>query len=135
MKRLYFLLLAILSTFVLAESKEIQAQLDEAITLNVGDTATISELRVTLVSVNDDGCGRARECYWIAYRDATFQVWQGEEDLGEIALSTASREDSKRFVRVGEYYIILKDAIGYETDIDTAEFYVTKTLELYQNQY
>lgn len=134
MRRIY-LLLAILSTFALAASKEIQGQLDEAILLEVGDAAVVSDLRITLVSVNDDGCGRARECYWIAYRDATFQVWQGEQDLGEMTLSRASREDSKQFVQVGEYYLVLKNALGYETEVDTAEFYVTKTLEPYLNQY
>jgi hypothetical protein len=95
----------------------------------VGETVVIFELRISLASVNDDGCGRVIECYWIAYRDATFQVWQSEQDLGEMTLSRASREDSQRFVKVGEYYIVLKDALGYETDIDKAEFYVTKTLE------
>jgi hypothetical protein len=95
----------------------------------VGETVVISEFRITLVSVNDDGCGRVIECYWIAYRDATFQVWQGEQDLGEVTLSRASREDSRRFVKMGEYYLILTDAFGYETEIDTAEFYITKTLE------
>jgi hypothetical protein len=133
MKRIYFLTLVLLSTCAFAEDKEIQ--LGKAITLEVGETATISELHITLASVNDDGCGRARECYWIAYRDATFQVWQDEEDLGEVTLSRASREDSQQFVQVGEYYIVLKDALGYETEIDTAEFYVTKTLEPYLNQY
>jgi hypothetical protein len=135
MKRFSILVLAILSIVALAESKEIQGQLDETILLEVGDTAVVANLRVTLVNVNDDGCGRARECYWIAYRDATFQVWQGEQDLGEITLSRASREDSKPFVQLGEYYIVLKDALGYETDIATAEFYMTKTLEPYLNQY
>lgn len=73
MKQIHILVLAILSTFVLAEPKEIQGQLDEAILLEVGDITVVSGLRITLVNVNDDGCGRARECYWIAYRDATFQ--------------------------------------------------------------
>jgi hypothetical protein len=134
MKYFSILVLALLSIVVLAESKEIQGKLDEAILLEVSGTAVVSELRITLVNVNDDGCGRARECYWIQFRDATFQVWQGQEDLGEITLSTASREDSQHFVQLGEYYIVLKDALGYETEIDTAEFYVTKTLEPYINQ-
>ncbi len=135
MKRIFSLLILLtVSTFGLAEPREIQGQLDEIILLNVGDTAVVSELRITLVSVNDDGCGRARECVWIQFRDATFQVQQGQRDLGEIALSIASREDSKQFVQVGEYYIILEGALGYETDVDTAEFYVTKTLELYVNE-
>jgi hypothetical protein len=135
MKQIHFLFLAMLLTVVLAEPKEIQGQLDEAILLNVADTAVVSDLRITLVSVNDDGCGRARECYTIQFRDATFQVWQGELDLGEITLSLASREDSKQFVEVGNYYIVLENALGYETNIDTAEFFVTKTLERYTNQY
>jgi hypothetical protein len=87
------------------------------------------------VGVNDEGCGRARECYTVQFRDATFQVWQGEQDLGEMTLSKASREDSTLFVQLGDYYLVLKDALGYETEIDTAEFYVTKTLEPYLNQY
>lgn len=62
-------------------------------------------------------------------------IWQGEQDLGEMTLSRASREDSTPFVQLGEYYLVLKDALGYETDVDTAEFYVTKTLEPYLNQY
>jgi hypothetical protein len=132
MKRIYLLVLVILFTFVIAE--EIQGQLDEAILLEVSGTAVVSELRITLVNVNDDGCGRARECYTVQFRDATFQVWQGEEDLGEITLSTASRKDSKQFIEVGEYYIVLEDVLGYETEIDTAEFFVTKTLEPYLNQ-
>jgi hypothetical protein len=134
MKQIYFLFLAMLLTLVLAEPKEIQGKLDEAILLEVSGTAVVSELRITLVNVNDDGCGRARECYTVQFRDATFQVWKGQEDLGEITLSTASREDSKPFVQLGEYYIVLKDALGYETEIDTAEFYITKTLEPYLNQ-
>jgi hypothetical protein len=37
-------------------------------------------------------------------------IWQGQADLGEITLSTASRENSHRFINAGEYYIVLKDA-------------------------
>jgi hypothetical protein len=134
MKRFSMLVLTTLSIFALAESKEVQGNLDEVILLEVGDIAVISDFRITLVSVNDDGCGRARECVWIQFNDAIFQVWQGEQDLGEIALSTTSRENSQRFVQLGDYYIVLKNTLGYETDIDTAEFYVTKTLERYVNQ-
>ena len=120
-----FLFLLLLSTFVFAEPKDIEVQLEQPVLLNVGDTATISDFRITLLSVNDDGCGREIECYWIALRDATFQVWQGDEDLGEIILSKASREDSKPFVQLGKYYFVLEDAVGYETDTPTAEFYVS----------
>ncbi len=134
MKRINILLL-LLSTFVFAEPKEILGQLEQSVLLNVGDTATVSDFRITLVSINDDGCGRARECYWIAYRDATFQIWQGDKDLGEITLSKASREDSQAVIQLGDYYLVLEDALGYETDVDTAEFVVTKTPELYLNQY
>jgi hypothetical protein len=134
MKRIYLLLLgAFIVTSVLAQ-QEIQGQLDEAILLDVGDTAVVSAFRVTLISVKDDGCGTVRECYWSQYRDATFQVWQGSLDLGEITLSLGSREDSRRFLETDDGFIVLKNVRGYETEISMAEFYVTKTLERYMNE-
>jgi hypothetical protein len=131
MKQLSSLVILLIAmTFGMARLQNLNAQPDEKILLNVGDTATVTEFRITLVGVNDDGCGRVIECYWIAYRDATFQVERGG-DSSEVTLSLASREDSRRFVKVGEYYLILEEALGYDTEIDTAEFYVTKTLEPY----
>ncbi len=135
MKRLLALLALMFSLITLAESKEVQGQPEEKLLLTVGDTAIIAGFRITLESVNDDGCGRARECYWIQFRDATFHIWQRDKDWGEITLSRASREDSKPFVQLGDYYLVLEDALGYETDLDTAEFIVTKTPDLYLNQY
>ena len=125
MKYLLTLLAVMFSIITFAESKEIQGKLEETLLLSAGETAIITDFRITLVSVNDDGCGRARECYWIAYRDATFQVWQGDEDLGQITLSKASREDSRLFARVGGYYLVLKDALGYDTELATATFYLS----------
>jgi hypothetical protein len=129
MKRIYFLL-SVLSvfTFGFAEPREIPGQLDETLLLHVEDTAVVSELRITLVSVNDDGCGTKRECYWSQFRDATVQVWWGHIDLGEMTLSLGSREDSQKFVRVGDWYVVLDNVDGYETKTPTASLKVTKTL-------
>jgi hypothetical protein len=132
MKRLSFLviLLAVM-TFGVAQPQDLKAHLDEKIVLNVGDTVGVADFDMKLMGVNDDGCGRARECYWIQFRDATFQIWTDGFDFEDITLSLARREDSKRFVKVGEYYLILEEALGYEMEIGSAEFYVTKTLEPY----
>ena len=128
MKRIYFFLLALsVFTFSFAESTEIQGNLGETIVLNVGDTAVISELRIMLVSVNDDGCGTKRECYWSQFRDATFQVWQGGKDLGEITVSRGSRKDSIMSARVGEWYLVLDTVDGYEVETPSATFKVIDT--------
>jgi hypothetical protein len=129
MKRIYFLVLVLsVFTFGFAEPRVIQGKLDETLLLSVGDTAVVSELRITLVSVNDDGCGTKRECYWSQYSDATFQIWWGQFDLGETTLSLASREDSQKSVRVGDWYVVLNNVDGYETETPTASLKVTKTL-------
>jgi hypothetical protein len=134
MKQIYLLLLGMLIfTFGFAQ-QEIQGQLDEATLLIVGDTAIVSEFRITLISVKDDGCGIVRECYWSQYRDATFQVWQGQLEMGEMTLSLASREDSRRFLETDDGFIVLKNVRGYEIEISTAEFYVTKTLGRYVDE-
>jgi hypothetical protein len=134
MKRIYLLLLGAFVVASVLAQQEIQGQLDEAILLNVGNTAVISAFRITLISVKDDGCGTVRECYWSQYRDATFQVWQGQLELGEITLSLASREDSRRFLETEDGFIVLKNVRGYEIETSTAELYVTKTLERYANE-
>lgn len=132
MKQLFFLVLFLAAmNFGFAQPRELTAQLDEKILLNVGDSVGVAEFYITLTSVNDDGCGRARECYWIAYRDATFQILKDHSNFEDITLSLASREDSQRFVKVGEYYLILTEALGYSMEIGSAEFYMTKTLEPY----
>jgi hypothetical protein len=131
MKQLSFLVIFLAAiSFGIAQPRDPTAQLDEKIMLNVGDSVSVGDFYITLTSINDDGCGRVIECYWIAYKDAAFQVERGE-DSSEITLSLASREDSKRFVKIGEYYLILTEALGYDMEIGTAEFYVTKTLEPY----
>jgi hypothetical protein len=131
MKPLLTLFVLMCCSFLFAQPRDIQSQLDASIALNVGDTAITSGFRITLLHVNDDGCGRVRECYWIAYRDATFEVWQSENNMGEVTLSRASREDSQPWIQIGEFYLILKDALDYETDIQSAEFYITHRLENY----
>ena len=116
-----------LSTLVFAQPREMQRKLEESISLVIGDNAVIENLSIELLHINDDGCGRDIECYWIAYRDATFQVWQGDKNLGEITLSKASREDSIPYIQLGEYYLILEDAIGYATEIDSATIYISRS--------
>jgi hypothetical protein len=128
MKRIYFLLLA-LSVFTVsfAQPRDLTAQINEKISLDVGDTVKVVELRIKLVSVNDDGCGTKRECYWSQFRDATFHVWQGDKDLGEITVSRGSREDSIMSVQVGEWYLVLDTVDGYEAEMPSAIFKVTDT--------
>jgi hypothetical protein len=126
MKRILFLLLTVIS-FGVAEPQEIQGQLNETIVLKVGDTAIIEEFRITLVSVEDDGCGTKRECYWSQFRDAAFHVWQGDKDLGETTLSRGSREDSIMSVQIGEWYLVLDTVDGYEVETPSATFKVTDT--------
>jgi hypothetical protein len=136
----FFLMLLTALNFGLAQPLTI-AKLDEKITLNVGESIGVADFYMHLMSVNDDGCGRARECYWIQFRDATFQIWEDGFDFEDVTLSLASREDSKRFVKLGEvvkigkYYLILEEALGYEMEVGSAEFYVTKTLEPYLKEW
>jgi hypothetical protein len=136
MKPIFFVLLLLTTiTFGQTESQNLKAQLDEKIVLNVGESIGVADFYMNLIGVNDDGCGRARECYWIQFRDATFQIWEDGFDFEDITLSLASREDSQRFVKVGEYYIILEEALGYEMEVGSAEFYVSKTLEPYLKEW
>jgi hypothetical protein len=124
---LVYVFLLTLSTLVLAQPREFQRKLEESISLTIGDKAMIEGIRIELLHINDDGCGRDIECYWIAYRDATFQVWQDDQDLGEITLSKASRDDSIAYIQLGDYYLILEDAIGYATEVDTATFFISRS--------
>jgi hypothetical protein len=142
MKRLFFLVILLAAmTLGQTQSRNLTAQLDEKIVLNVGESIGVADFYINLMGVNDDGCGRARECYWIQFRDATFQIWTDGFDFENITLSLASREDSKRFVKlgevvkIGEYYLILEEALGYEMEIGSAEFYVTTTLEPYLKEW
>jgi hypothetical protein len=142
MKQRFFLVTLLATmTFGLPQPRDLTAQLDEKILLNVGDTVSVADFYINLMGVNDDGCGRARECYWIQFRDATFQIWTDGFDFENITLSLASREDSKRFVKlgevvkIGEYYIILEETFGYEMEVGSAEFYVTTTLEPYLKEW
>lgn len=134
MKRVSFLL-SVLSvvTFSFAQPGEVQGKLNETLVLNVAETAVIAGLRITLVSVNDDGCGTKRECYWSQFRDATFHVWQGDKDLGELTLSRGSREDSIMSAQVSEWYLVLDTVDGYEVETPSATFKVTDTALSYTN--